>query len=185
MSSQKSPISSGEKKKDRKRRRISKVTSPSKDAKASKQPKDYFRIVHTARLLEDLQNKQRSTAKKTATTKNTENSQEDRVSDQTSNSARILSKRAKQRESSRKYARKYFLDMEAACSDSECTSDQSEKDRLSSGSCGGKQEQEKHEECGNSPMCGNSGFTQDKDGSTDTMDTKQSSSTISTDHGSN
>ncbi|APA62655.1 putative replication protein [uncultured virus] len=129
-------------------------------------------------------NRRATIAKRMEISKNLEHSQKAEVSVQTSPVALTKSKRGRASEKSRNYIQKLFFDMEAECSDCDSTIDLPEKPLRKSGCSGGLPVQEKQEECGSSPIPMNCGYTRERGGSTDTMDTQLSSSTISTEAGS-
>lgn len=128
--------------------------------------------------------KLRTIAKRTVLSKSTVAFQEDAEPELTSARASNKSKREKTFETSRNSIRRLFFDMEAECSDCDSTSDQSEQDHPRFGPSGARLDLEKRVAYGSSPIHPSSGYIPDKAGSTDTTDTRRSSSTISTADGS-
>lgn len=179
-----SSTSSSGKKQEKTTRRISKVSSALRKRRRSMQRKLLSPAERTWSQQKELLDKLRTTARKTMTTSSSEDVLQGKEQELISPTWRRKYARELECGISPKSIRALFFDMEAESSDYEDCIDPIAKDRLKSGSSGGKRVLAKPDECGNSQTSMSCGSIQEDDGSTDSTVTLQSCSTTSMDRGS-
>nr|QUS52589.1 relication protein B [Mute swan feces associated circular virus 2] len=157
--------------------------SHSPNERPSRRFKQPLNLKRTLKELKDLRNKQATIAKRMEILLNEASFLADRVNVRISKRSTTKSRTGKTYEILQNKIQPLQSSTQQEYSDYSSSSDQNENVHQQFGRSGEKQEQEKQEECGTSPIWTNCGSTQGANGSTDIWDTNPLYSTTLTDPG--